>query len=86
MEKAEMKFVKPDNADIVTASGGGGGEDGLLHLSNFGNGKSDAHFTYSGNEIYKITTVHKPADLVTALNNALGYVSGDESAVYLRNR
>ena len=45
MEKAEMKLVELDNADIITTSGGG---DGFLYLSNFGDGINNAVFNYGG--------------------------------------
>ena len=78
MEKAELKLVELDNADIITTSGGG---DGLFHFFNFGDKKNDAVFTYGSDDrtkgvIYSVdgttTTKIVVADLVAALNKAIG--------------
>ena len=79
MNKAELNSFKLDNADVITASTGGGEGDGLVHLFNFGDGKNNAIFTYGGEDLKKDCIYTAPESgiktsvLLTALNNALGF-------------
>ena len=84
MEKAEMKLVELDSADVITTSGGG---DGFLYLSNFGDGINNAVFNYGGKDSkYTIYTAPETgivvADLIGKLNEALAPIAVNENTTF----
>ena len=87
MEKAELKVVELDSADIITTSGGG---DGFLYLSNFGDGINNAVFNYGGKDSkYTIYTAPETgifvADLIDKLNEALAPITVNGNTTFRYN-